>query len=140
MNIRVLLADSSHIMRHAIMRLLNDEPTIELVGEAASFAETLDVTPALKPHVLLLDPHMPDESEYSAASVKAKLLVSADCVLAISFWNDAEAEELAETLGAAVLLDKSHLYTQLIPTIKRFYPKVTTRRTVAKLQAVSARP
>lgn len=139
MNIRVMLADSSPIVRHAIMRLLNDEPTIELIAEAASFAETLEVNTALKPDVLLVDPHMPDENECSPASIKAHLLASAGCVLAISFWNDAEVEELAKSLGAAVLLDKCHLYTQLIPSIKDFGPKVTTRPTVTNLRAVSAR-
>jgi chemotaxis response regulator CheB len=137
MNIRVLLADSSSIMRRAIMRLLNDEPTIELIAESASFAETLEVNAALKPDVLLVDPHMPDEDEYSPASIKAQLLASAGCLLAISFWNDAQAEELAESLGAAVLLDKSDLYTQLIPNIKGFGPKATTRPTVTTFRAVS---
>jgi DNA-binding NarL/FixJ family response regulator len=43
MPIRLVLADDSDVMRPAIVRLLNDEPRIELVGEATSFAETLQL-------------------------------------------------------------------------------------------------
>ena len=34
MSIRVLLADGSDVMRHAIVRVLTEEPLIDLVGEA----------------------------------------------------------------------------------------------------------
>jgi hypothetical protein len=37
--------------------------------------------------------------------------------LAISFWKDEESKELAESLGAVILLDKMNLATTLIPTI-----------------------
>jgi DNA-binding NarL/FixJ family response regulator len=36
MPIRLVLADDSDVMRPAIVRLLKDEPRIELVGEATS--------------------------------------------------------------------------------------------------------
>jgi hypothetical protein len=38
--------------------------------------------------------------------------------LAISIWKDDETKALAETLGAATLLDKANLATELIPAIK----------------------
>lgn len=124
MSIKVLLADSSDVMRIAIIRVLNEEPLIELVGEANSFAETLQLTAALKPDVLVLDPHMPDEREYPAGSVTAQVLLNAKCVVAISFWNDADARDLAETFGASTLLDKTKLYSELIPAIVQFRPQV----------------
>jgi len=37
-------------------------------------------------------------------------------ILAISAWNDESAKELAEKLGASVLLDKMSLGSTLIPT------------------------
>jgi DNA-binding NarL/FixJ family response regulator len=62
MPIRVLIADDTELMRLAIATLLEREPRIEVVGEAANFAETLKLTTtALEPDVLLLDLQMPDE-------------------------------------------------------------------------------
>jgi predicted component of type VI protein secretion system len=39
MSIKVLLADDSDVMRSAIRRILEDEPRIVVVGEAATFAK-----------------------------------------------------------------------------------------------------
>jgi hypothetical protein len=44
------------------------------VGEAKGFAETIQLTNALKPDVLLMDLHMSDEHEYSPESVRVQLL------------------------------------------------------------------
>ena len=42
MPIRVLIADDSDVMRAGIARTLKADPDLEVVGEAASFAETLE--------------------------------------------------------------------------------------------------
>jgi chemotaxis response regulator CheB len=129
MSIKVLLADGNAVMRPVIAKVLREEPAVELVGEATNLAETLQMTAALKPDVLLLELHFDDEREYPADVVKAQILRYAKCVLAISLWNDAEAKTLAESLGAAGLLDKAKLYSELIPAIKQFCPKVTVMKT-----------
>ena len=124
MSIRVLLADSSDVMRLAIVRVLEEEPLIKLVGEAIDFAETLQLSAALKPDVLLLDPHMPDEREYPAELVKLQVVLNTKRVVAISFWNDADARDLAKAFGATALLDKTKLYSELLPAIRQFFPQV----------------
>ena len=58
MSIKVLLADDSDVMRRAIVKLLNEEPSTELVGEAKGFAETIQLANELKPDVLVMDLHM----------------------------------------------------------------------------------
>jgi len=60
MAIRVLIADDSDVMRAAIARTLTADPDLEVVGEAASFAETLKQASTLNPDIVLLDLHMPD--------------------------------------------------------------------------------
>ena len=129
MSIKVLLADGNDVMRPVIAKVLREEPAVELIGEAITFAETLQMTAALKPDVLLLELHFDDDREYPAEVVKAEVLLNAKCVLAISLWNDKEAKSLAESLGAAVLLDKATLYSELIPAIKQFCPKVIVLET-----------
>jgi hypothetical protein len=63
---------------------------------------------------------MPDEKNYLPGNVKLEVLQNAGCILAISVWNDSEAKALAEQFGAKALIDKAHLFSELIPTIKTF--------------------
>jgi len=123
MAIRVLIADDSDVMRAAIARTLQADPALEVVGEAASFAETLKQASTLNPDIVLLDLHMPDESRYLPEIVKGPLLENSGCILAISVWNDGDAKALAKNLGAVALLDKAHLFSNLISTIKLYCSK-----------------
>ena len=120
--------------RSAIRQLLKKELGIEVIGTATSFAETIALTAALKPDVLLMDPHMPDEREYTPALVKSQILLHTKCILAMSTQNDDEAKALAESFGAHVLLDKMNLYSELIPAIKQFCPSVSIPKTAELLE------
>ena len=123
MPIRLVLADDSDVMRPAIVRLLKDEPRIELVGEATSFADTLRQASTLNPDIVLLDLHMPDEHRYSPEIVKGPLLENSGCILGISVWTDAEAMALAKKIGAVALLDKANLFSNLVSSIKMYCAK-----------------
>jgi two-component system invasion response regulator UvrY len=117
-SIKVLLADDSRIIRRGMRELLAADIEIEIVGEAADFAQTIRMTSELNPQVVILDLHMPDEERFSPQEVKLHLNHGTQ-VVAISLWNDEESKELAENFGAAVLLDKMGLASTLIPTIKQ---------------------
>jgi chemotaxis response regulator CheB len=117
MPIKVLLADDSHVMRSAIRRILEEERRIEVVGEAETFAKTVQMIGDLKPEVLLLDLHMAEKRDFQPELVKSQL--GCVCTLAVSFSNDDEARQLAESYGAVALLDKMQLFTDMIPAIMR---------------------
>ncbi len=119
MSIRVLLADDSDIMRKAILGALAEDPRVEVVAEAQGFAQTIELTNSLKPDVLLMDLHMNDEHAFPPELVRARIADHANCVLAISVWNDDKAQALARRFGARMLLDKATLYTTLLPTIEK---------------------
>lgn len=57
--IRVVLVDDHTVMRAGTRRILEDEPDIEVVGEAADGAEALRLTDTLEPDVIALDIGMP---------------------------------------------------------------------------------
>jgi DNA-binding NarL/FixJ family response regulator len=143
MSIRVLLADDSDIMRKAILGTLAEDPRIEVVAEALSFAQTIELTHSLKPDILLMDLHMNDEYSYPPEVVRAKISAGARCVLAISVWNDDKAKALAKRFGAKVLLDKATLYSTLLPAIenscapKRSKPPLTFEKSPS--QSISPR-
>jgi two-component system response regulator DevR len=114
--IKILLADDSKVVRRGIRQLLSAQTEIAIVGEAASFAQTIQMASDLRPQVIVMDLHMPDDIAITPEEVKSRL--SNDFrVLAISVWNDEDTKELAENLGAAVLLDKMDLASTLVPTI-----------------------
>ena len=115
MPIKVLVADDSHVMRSAIRRILDEERRIQVVGEAETFAKTVQMIGDLKPNVLLLDLHLAEKREFTPDLVKSQL--GCVCTLAISFSNDDEARQLAESYGAVTLLDKMKLFSDMIPAI-----------------------
>jgi two-component system chemotaxis response regulator CheB len=57
--IRVLIVDDSAFMRHALGRLLNEAPSLEVVGSAANGEEGLRLAQELRPEVITLDVEMP---------------------------------------------------------------------------------
>jgi DNA-binding NarL/FixJ family response regulator len=114
-SIKVLLADDSQAIRSAIRKTLEEEPRIEIVAEASTFAETIQKIADFKPEVLLLDLHLPEKREFTPELVKAQL--QSVCTLAVSLSNDDEAKALAESYGAVSLLDKMNLYREVIPAI-----------------------
>jgi DNA-binding NarL/FixJ family response regulator len=121
MSIKVLLADDSDIMRSAIRRTLQEEPRIQLVGEAFSFASTMPLIADTKPDVLILDLHLAEKSDFTPAFVRSQL-VTVIHIVAISFSTDDEAKDLAKSYGASALLDKMKLYDELVPTVMRCSP------------------
>jgi DNA-binding NarL/FixJ family response regulator len=115
MSTTVVLADDHEMVRKAIVGLLHADPDIQILAQASTFAETLDLVSKQHPHVVVLDLHMKDEKSVTPAQLKSGLMGSR--LLAISIWNDDETKYLAEAIGAEVLLDKTKLADELIPAI-----------------------
>ena len=111
----VLLADDNEIVRKAILRLLQGDSDIQVLAQGTTFAQTIELASTLHPQVIVLDVHMSDERAVTPAQLKSGLIGSR--VLAMSIWNDDETKFLAKTFGAATLLDKAKLATELIPAI-----------------------
>jgi CheY-like chemotaxis protein len=117
--VRTLVVDDADVIRKTLMNFLKGERAIKLLGEASNFAEAISMTAALKPDVVLLDLHMPDDHSFNTEFVKANL--SGARVLAMSLSGDYASEEdirlLAENFGAVRTLDKAKLCDELIPAI-----------------------
>jgi DNA-binding NarL/FixJ family response regulator len=58
--IRVVLADDQHLVRGGFRVLLDSEPDIEVVGEAADGIEVLELVRRTLPDVVLMDIRMPE--------------------------------------------------------------------------------
>lgn len=116
MRITVLAADDNESIRSLIRRTLKIEPRIELVGEAPSFAKTMQMIADLKPQVVLMDLQLAESRGFGPEFVKSQL-VGVRSVVTLSFLHDDEAKILARSYGAYALLDKMTLVHHLIPTI-----------------------
>jgi DNA-binding NarL/FixJ family response regulator len=118
LSITVLLADDSEIVRKGIRQLLATQSEIEIVAEAADFAQTIQLANDLKPRLIVMDLHMPEELRATSQNIKSHLNCGSE-ILAISLSNDEDTMALARSIGATVLLDKISLADTLIPTIVR---------------------
>ena len=116
MAIRVLLAEDSECVRRGIGQVLSSQDGIELVGESTDFSQTIRLANELQPEVIVMDLHVPDETKITSRDFRSHVNLGTRLV-AISFWNDEPSQQLAESFGAAVLLDKMGLGETLIPTI-----------------------
>jgi two-component system, NarL family, nitrate/nitrite response regulator NarL len=85
-NIRIVIADDHPIFRDGLRRLLEAEPDLKVVGEAADGNDAVKLARQLKPDVMLLDLAMPrqpglealrDLSSGGANGVKVILLTAA---------------------------------------------------------------
>lgn len=113
---KVLIADDSAAMRTAIRKTLEVESDMNIIGEAGSFGQAMQMVQDFKPDVLLLDLHIPEERGLGPELVKSHL--ASVRTIAISFSNDEESRALAEGYGALTLLDKMNLYTEMAPAIR----------------------
>jgi len=114
--VRVLLADDSEVMRHAIERILRETSEIHLVAIASEFSEAVRLAGELKPDVVVIDLRMAERASAEARRLRvqnAKLRILAVTASAV----DEEAADLGAKLEADKLLDKMKLYAELVPTI-----------------------
>ena len=58
--VRVLLADDQMLVRAGFKSILSDEEDIEVVGEAATGAQAVELAERLRPDVVLMDIRMPE--------------------------------------------------------------------------------
>ena len=116
MPIRVLIADDSPSIRKAVRQLLVVEPEIEIVGEACSFREMVELRGKLQPDIVVMDLHMIEESEDASEELKGYN----SPLIAMSICAPDEGAAKAKEIGAATFLDKAFLYEELVPTIREF--------------------
>jgi two-component system, NarL family, response regulator DevR len=88
--IRVFLLDDHEVVRRGVHDLLNDEPDITVVGEAATVEQALIRVPALRPQVAVLDVRLPDGDGVSVCRELRSQMPELACLMLTSF-DDEEA-------------------------------------------------
>jgi two-component system response regulator DevR len=85
---RVLLVDDHEVVRLGLMTLINDQPNMQVVGEAGTTAEAVRAVERLQPDVVLMDIRMPGEGGIEATQQIAARFPATKVVMLTSFADD----------------------------------------------------
>lgn len=85
---RILLVDDHDIVRLGLMTLLNDQPDMEVIGEASTAAEAVREVASLIPDVVLMDIRLPGEGGIEATRQVTAKFPNVKVVMLTSFADD----------------------------------------------------
>ena len=115
--IRVLLVDDQAVVRHALRVRFHLEPDLEVVGEASTGIEALELAQRLTPDVVLMDLAMPG-MDGIAATTALRRVVPQSVVVILSIYDDAQTREQAQAAGAVALVEKRGATDTLLAAIR----------------------
>ncbi|NYH41681.1 two-component system response regulator DesR [Micromonospora jinlongensis] len=116
--IRLLLAEDQGMMRGALALLLNLEPDIEVVAEAATGAQAITAALRVRPDVALLDIEMPDGSGLDTAAALREQLPSCRVLILTTFGRPGYLRRAMEA-GARGFLVKDGPVQELAVAVRR---------------------
>lgn len=88
MKTRILLVDDHDIVRLGLMTLLNDQPDMQVVGEANTAGEGIRMAGQVMPDVILMDIRLPGEGGIEACQQIISRFSSCKVVMLTSFADD----------------------------------------------------
>ncbi|MCX4732847.1 response regulator transcription factor [Streptomyces sp. NBC_01363] len=116
--VRVVLADDERMVRTALRVILDAEPGLEVVGEAATGAEVVSVVRELRPDVVLMDVRMPETDGIRATEqILGTLDAPPRIVVVTTFENDSYVYD-ALVAGAAGFLLKPAAAEDLVQAVR----------------------
>ncbi len=115
--IRLGIAEDHTIVRWALREALGKAEDIEVVGEAGTAAETLEMVKNVKPDVLLLDITLPDRSGFEVLN-DLRPMDSAPLVVVLTWHTEPSYAARAIAAGAHGYVNKSVDPDQLLAAIR----------------------
>jgi PAS domain S-box-containing protein len=109
---RVLIADDHAMVRQGLRSVLEGFPDIEVIGEASTGQEALDLTEQFKPSAVVMDINMPFMNGIEATA-KIKTRHPDIVVIGMSVNASADNHDAMRTAGASVLLTKEAAVDEL---------------------------
>src|ERR1041385_8183134 len=116
--ITVLLAEDHQIVREGFRSLLKHEPDIEVVGEAESGRQAVQLTRKLRPAVVVMDIAMPLLNGLEATRQIRKEVPETKVLILSAHSDDAYVDQVA-VLGASGFLVKQTSSHELAAAIRK---------------------
>jgi two-component system, NarL family, response regulator DevR len=117
LTIRIFLVDDHEIVRRGLADLIEDEPDLQVVGEAASVAEALARIPKSEADVAVLDVRMPDGNGVELCRDLRSQRPDLNCLMLTSYADD-EALFDAIMAGASGFVLKQVLGNDLLNAVR----------------------
>jgi len=117
MSVRVLIADDQALVRAGFRKILEADPAIEVVGEAADGLEAVECSRVLVPDVVLMDIRMPSLDGIAATRRLSDELRESPRVLVLTTFGLEEYVYEALRAGASGFLLKDVPPEQLIAAV-----------------------
>ena len=135
--IRILIADDHFIVRMGLIALINTEPDMEVVAEAADGTQALELFCKYNPDLALLDMRMPVKNGIATTKEIRSRFPNGRVLILSAFDGDEEIHKALQA-GAQGFVLKSSTGEKLIPAIRavaagqRWVPKEIASRLSAR--------
>ncbi len=120
---RILLVDDNDLVRRGILDYLREHTAWDICGEASDGGQACEKARDLRPDLILLDNSMPGPSGFETARA-IRRQNSEVKILILSQEDPRRILPAAIESGADGCVDKSRIYTDLIPAIQKFETEV----------------
>jgi DNA-binding NarL/FixJ family response regulator len=114
----VFLLDDHELLRHGVRSLLENEPDMTVIGEAATVAEAKSRIPELNADVAILDIRLPDGNGIEVCQFAQTSINPPPACLILTSYADNNALYRAIYAGAAGYLLKGEPATELIKVVR----------------------
>lgn len=106
--LKLLLVDDHKVVRLGLQALLESEADFEVVGEAATAAEAIQLANRLQPDVVLMDIRLPDQSGLAACRQIRRSQPAIQVLMLTSFADEELVLEAIEAGAAGYVLKQSN--------------------------------
>ncbi|MCP4356754.1 MAG: MinD/ParA family protein [Chloroflexi bacterium] len=124
-NIRVLIVDDLPETRENVRKLLQFEPDIEVIGQAGTGEEAVEMAKQFQPDIILMDINMPGIDGIGASQQITELIPSVQVII-MSVQSDPNYLRRAMMAGARDFLTKPFGGDELVAAIRRVHDKRPT--------------